>query len=185
MSGARQSDRNPVDERLVEAMAAHLCGEATPEQRRRLDVALQRSPEVRVHWEALSEFHDGLGTVPLPDAEADFEEEMLARLRTRPLSSRADRGESDLLAEIAMIQGDVQCSVGRGDQWEHAVQGESLSGGELLRVGERSRALLRLPDRSELWVNAGSTLRLIANATGRAVRLVQGEILALMERQRH
>jgi ferric-dicitrate binding protein FerR (iron transport regulator) len=180
MSGSRQPARSPVDERLAEAMAAHLCGEATPEQRHRLEVALARAPEVREHWEALSEFHDGLGRMPLPDAEEGFEEEMLARIRKGPMSPRASQREPDPLAEVVMIQGDVRRSAGSGDQWESAGEGESLIKGDLLRVGERGRALLRLPDRSELWINAGSTLRLI----GQAVRLVQGEVLALMERQR-
>jgi hypothetical protein len=62
--------------------------------------------------------------------------------------------------------------------------GEGLVSGEILEVGERGRALLRLPDSSELWLNAGTALRLVSSATERVVHLVRGELLALMEKQR-
>jgi ferric-dicitrate binding protein FerR (iron transport regulator) len=175
MSEPRQPNPHTPDESLSEAMAAHLFGEASPEQRHRLDLTLSRSPRDKSHWDELTAFFDDLAHTPLPEAAPDFEQEMFARLQRRT--------ELDPVATVEMTQGVVRHVRHRQESWSPIGAGDALRHGDALEIESGGRALVRLPDKSELWINGGSLLRIGRRKAGSVVRLVRGEILALMEKQ--
>jgi ferric-dicitrate binding protein FerR (iron transport regulator) len=177
------------DDVLEQAMAARLFGELSEEERRRLEAHLAESAEDRREWEALSSFFDDLGDIELPEAGAEFEQEMLARLSAETDAPQArietvEGSERPVAATVTMVQGEVRRTASQRELWEPIEGGEVLHEGDAVDVGAGGRALLRLPDKSELWVNAGSVLRFGRREAGAFVRLLRGEILAFMAQQR-
>jgi FecR protein/Putative zinc-finger len=172
-------------EKMHQMMAARLFGELLEVDGRQLDAHLADCPDCQIHWASLTESLDTLRHHSRPLAPEGLADRLLERLTpTLQGAAGAEPVGEDAVAEIAMVQGPVKRRAADGDPGEEIAEGESLGLGDIVEVGERGRALLRLPDRSELWLNAGTALRLISSATERAVHLIRGELLALVEKQR-
>ena len=78
------------------------------------------------------------------------------------VSGRAVEPCTPAAGRIASVQGKVEVSTNDGSVWRMAVLNEAVCVGNLVRVGENSRALVALANQSILRVNERTTLRLMA-----------------------
>jgi ferric-dicitrate binding protein FerR (iron transport regulator) len=160
-----------------EMMTARLFGELTEGEGRRLDHHLAGNAQAQMDWAELTEAHEALRTQGGSEATAGLADRLLERL----LPALAE--DADAVGEIAAAQGPVERCAEGTETWAPAQSGDVLLPGDSLRVAEGARALVRLPDRSELWINAGSLLRFAKRRAGAAVKLISGELLAFMEKR--
>jgi ferric-dicitrate binding protein FerR (iron transport regulator) len=162
--------------RLYDELSEAVCG--------RLDDHLAEAPDERAHMAALFETTQMLRALPIPAPSQDLADKLLDRIMPETAADTSPVPENPPVAEIALVHGTVKRCSERGAPWREVRVLDTVAEGEALEIGPGARALLRLPDKSELWVNAETLLHFGRRAAQTFVSIVRGEVLALVAEQR-
>jgi ferric-dicitrate binding protein FerR (iron transport regulator) len=170
-------------EQWREALAAGLFGELSDSEVQELESHVVSCPECRASRERARRTLGELKALPVEEAPEDLEARLLTRLVTE-LGSEASASEAQTpVAEAVRVVGAPRRVAVSGSAAEPLESGSSLAAGEGVELDADARVLLRLSDRSELWVNGGTRLEFARRAREAFVSVIRGEVLAFVPRQ--